>query len=209
MSTLRINECLPELEKKVLEEIEAQASTKKFEAQEFVIRQGEYIRFLPIVLHGSIKVFSHEESTQFLLYYITSGDPCIFSFAHIFDFKREPVEFSAITESASELLLLPIHKVHTWLRQYSSFSQMLLKGYQKHYQDLLHTTKQIICYNLEERLLNHLKNKATMEKTNILAISHQNIADDLGTSREVVSRLMKKISADRKVVQIGRKIKVL
>lgn len=202
-----LRECLSSLGKELLEEIEKHSTIKKFSTHDFVVKQGQTIRFLPIVIDGSIKVFSTEVTMQFLLYYITSGETCIFSFAHIFN--EEPLEFSATAEVDSELLLLPIHKVQDWVNQYPRFNDLLLKGYQKHYKDLLHTTKQIVCYNLEERLLDYLRQKAQIEKSNILKISHQEIANDLGTSREVITRLMKKLNANNEVSQIGRKIKVL
>lgn len=202
-----ITECLIDLDKEVLKEIHDHSKKKSFSAQTHVVKQGQYVRFLPIVLNGSIKVFSTEENNQFLLYHITSGETCIFSFAHIFNEK--PIEFSAITEVDSELLLLPIDKVTSWIKKYPSFSNLLLQNYQKHYEDLLNTTKQIMCFNLEDRLMNYFESKAKIANTNLLAISHQEIADDLGTSREVISRLVKKLSMNGKVSQLGRKIKII
>lgn len=201
------NRCLSNLEGDCLREIETHSRTRKFAADEFVVRQGQMIVSLPIVLSGRIKVFSTEESVRFLLYYLEAGEACIFSFANIS--TGEPMEFSAIAEVDSEILLLPINEVNRWINRFPSFGNMLLKGYQKHYKDLLHTTKQIICYNLEERLLGYLRTKARIEKSDLLKISHQQIADDLGTSREVISRLLKKMGLDHKVAQVGRKIKVL
>lgn len=201
-----ISECLLDLDKEILTEIHEHSKKKNFSAQSYVVKQGQYVRFLPIVLNGSIKVFSTEESNQFLLYYITSGETCIFSFAHIFNEK--PIEFSAIAEIDSELLLLPIDKVTSWIKKYPSFSNLLLQNYQKHYEDLLNTTKQIMCFNLEDRLMSYFEEKVKIGNTNLLAISHQAIADDLGTSREVISRLIKKLSINGKVSQIGRKIKI-
>ena len=99
--------------------------------------------------------------------------------------------------------------MNLWIKKYPSFSNLLLQNYQKHYEDLLNTTKQIMCFNLEERLINYFKNKVKIGNTNLLAVSHQEIADDLGTSREVISRLIKKLSIDGKVSQFRRKIKVL
>ena len=201
-----ISECLLDLDKEILTEIHEHSKKKSFSAQSYVVKQGQYVRFLPIVLNGSIKVFSTEESNQFLLYYITSGATCIFSFAHIFNEK--PIEFSAISETDSELLLLPIDKVTSWIKKYPSFGNLLLQNYQKHYEDLLNTTKQIMCFNLEDRMMSYFEEKVKIGNTNLLALSHQAIADDLGTSREVISRLIKKLSINGKVSQIGRKIKI-
>lgn len=207
MKTDFLKSCFPSLEKSLLAEIEEFAVVQDFNAQEFVVRQGQYIRFLPIVMKGNIKVFSNEDAVQFLLYYITSGDSCIFSFAHVVN--PEPAAFSAQAELDSTLLLLPVNKVDHWLKTFPSFSQLVIRNYQKHYADLLHTTKQITCYNLEERLVKYLKAKTEIEQSSLVKVSHQEIADDLGTSREVISRLMQKLRADKKAEQVGRKIKVL
>lgn len=207
MKTQFLSRCYPQLDKKLIEEIERESSIKDFLAGEYIVQQGQYIRHLPIILEGTVKVFSLEEDIQFLLYYISSGGSCIYSFAHLSN--DEPAAFSAKAESDSQLLLLPKPKVDQWLKQYPAFSSIVLSEYQKHYQDLLNTTKQIICHNLEERLVKHLKAKVEMANNSILSVSHQDLANDLGTSREVITRLMKKLSLNNKVQQVGRKIKVL
>ncbi|RBW63183.1 Crp/Fnr family transcriptional regulator [Tenacibaculum sp. E3R01] len=207
MKTSFLAKCFPVLEKELLNEVEEHSILKSFKAGDFVVKQGRLIRFLPIVLSGNIKVFSNEDSIQFLLYYISSGETCIYSFAHIS--SKELAGFSAIAELDSELLLLPIDKVNKWLKKYPSFGNLVLSDYKRHYKDLLNTTKQVLCYNLEERLLNYLKNKVQIKASNVLSVSHQEVADDLGTSREVITRLLKKLSIANKVLQEGRKIKVL
>lgn len=207
MKTSFLANCLPGLEKGLLLEMEKHSSVQQFSAQECVVKQGQYIRHLPIVLKGSIKVYSVEETTQFLLYYISAGGACIFSFAHTLN--AQPAEFSAAAEIDAELLLLPVDQVNEWLNSYPSFGCLLLTAYQKHYEELLHTTKQVICYNLENRLTDYLRTKSEMEKSDLLSLSHQQVADDLGTSREVVSRLMKKLGSNNTIEQVGRRIKVL
>ena len=202
-----LHQCLTTFEKELLTEIEAHAIIKDFVAQEIIVKQGQYIRSLPIVLDGNVKVFTEEEDIPFLLYYISKGDPCIFSFAHVFE--KDLSQFSAVAETDSQLLLLPVDKIDEWMKKYSSFNQLILKGYQRHYTDLLNTTKQIICYNLGERLTRYLQQRSELEQSDLLSISHQVIADDLGTSREVITRLMKKLSIDGKVIQVGRKIQVV
>lgn len=199
--------CIPNIGKELSEEMAKFAQEKSFPAGKMVVEQGEVLRFLPVVLEGSIKVFSHESSIQFLLYFIGPGETCIFSFAHIFDEK--PVSFSGIAEVDSVLLLLPIHKVKEWYRRYPRFNELLIKAYQKHYEDLLHTTKQVLCYNLEDRLMTYLQKKVEVGQSEWVSLSHREIALDLGTSREVITRLLRKVSNVGKIRQEGRKIKVL
>lgn len=202
-----LSDCLPSLGQDLLAEIEAHAPLKSFSAGEYIIQEGQVVRFLPIVIEGSVKMFSHEANAQFLLYFINAGETCIFSFAHLFN--SEPVAFSAIAELDSQLLLLPVHKVREWFDQFPSFAHLILKGYQQHYTDLLNTTKQLVCYNLEERLLEYLKTKVAIANSSLLSLSHQQIAEDLGSSREVITRVMKKLAINNQVEQVGRQIKVL
>ena len=123
--------------------------------------------------------------------------------------SKEPAAFSAISDMDSKLLLLPIDKVQGWLKKYPSFCNIVLTDYQKQYQDLLQSTKQITGQNLDLRLLNYLREKAKIENSNVLKTSHEELANDLGTSREVISRLLKKLRNDNQVEQVGRTIKVL
>ncbi|MGH1517685.1 Crp/Fnr family transcriptional regulator [Chryseobacterium sp. JK1] len=202
-----LEKCLPDFGKELISEIENFGIIKEFPNNDFIVKQGQLIRYLPIVLEGNVKAYSEEDGMQFLLYFIRQGSSCIFSFVHLFN--QNPIDFSAISEGKSTILLIPIDKAKEWLIRYPSFNNLIINEFQKHYNDLLHTTKQIVCYKLEERLWSYLQTKAKVSNTHELAISHQSIADDLGTTREVISRLIKKIELDKKVVQNHRKIKLL
>ncbi|MFZ4929207.1 Crp/Fnr family transcriptional regulator [Chryseobacterium sp. Mn2064] len=202
-----LEKCLPNFGKELISEIEKFGIIKEFPNNDFIVKQGQLIRYLPIVLEGNVKAYSEEDGMQFLLYFIQQGSSCIFSFVHLFN--QNPIDFSAISEGKSSILLIPIDKAKEWLIRYPSFNNLIINEFQKHYNDLLHTTKQIVCYKLEDRLWSYLQTKAKVSNTHELAISHQSIADDLGTTREVISRLMKKIELDKKLVQNNRKIKLL
>lgn len=202
-----LEKCLPDFGKELIAEIEKSGIIKVFSTHEFIVKQGQLIRYLPIVLEGNVKAYSEEDGLQFLLYYIQPGSSCIFSFVHLFN--QNPIDFSAVPENKSTILLIPIDKAKEWLIRFPSFNNLIITEFQKHYNDLLHTTKQIICYKLEDRLWDYLKTKAKISGTDELSISHQNIADDLGTTREVISRLMKKLELDQKLIQNNRRIKLL
>lgn len=199
--------CHPEFDKELLQEIEEHSILKKFEEGEYVVRQGQYVKYLPIIRSGCIKVFCVEDAKDFLLYFLESGDSCIYSFAYLKNSKE--ANFSASAELDSELLLLPVDKVKIWIRKYLALMSIILTNYEKHYEDLLHTTKQVIFSKLEDRLLTYLRAKSTITDSKLLSISHQNIADDLGTSREVVSRLMRSERLKEHIKQDGHKIKIL
>lgn len=207
MKTDFLINCYPEFEKGLIEEIEEHSPLKTFKAGEYIVKQGQYIQFLPIIQNGCVKVICNEDTKDFLLYFIESGESCIYSFAHLNNNKQ--ANFSALAELDSDLLLLPIDRVTLWIKKFPSLNNIILKNYKRHYDDLLNTTKQIICYNLEERLLAYLKIKSKIVGSNLLSISHQDIADDLGTSREVISRLMKTEKLNTIIRQEGRQIKIL
>ena len=106
-------------------------------------------------------------------------------------------------------MCLPIEKVKEWFVKYPSFSKIILKDFQRNYEDLLNTTKQVVCYKIEERLVNYLIEKAKLQNCSMIQMSHKEIASDLGTSREVVSRLTKKLQAMNLLIQHKRHIELL
>ena len=202
-----LTKCYPEFEKELLQEIEEYSLLKSFKAGQKIVKQGQYIKFLPIIKSGCVKVFCNEDDKDFLLYFIRTSESCIYSFAHLNNGNQ--ANFSALAELDSDLLLLPADRVMLWVKKYPSLNNIILNNYKRHYNDLLDTTKQIVCYNLEDRLLEYLRAKSKIAESNLLSVSHQNIADDLGTSREVISRLMKSEKINKVIKQEGRQIKVL
>lgn len=202
-----LENCLPDFGRDLIAEIDQFGIIKNYSIDDFVIKQGQYVRYLPIVLEGSVKVYSTEDGLQFLLYYILPKQSWIFSFAHLF--SQDPIDFSAVPEEETQILLIPIEKAKEWVLKFPSFNHLIIAEFQKHYNDLLQTTKQIICYKLEDRLWSYLKTKSENSHSKELSITHKNIADDLGTSREVISRVMKKLEHENKIFQDGRKIKIV
>ncbi|NER15508.1 helix-turn-helix domain-containing protein [Leptobacterium flavescens] len=202
-----IKRCLPFLEAPLYEEIKETGFYKEFPKGVHVVKQGAYLNFLPLVLDGIIKMYAEEDSVQFLLYYINPGETCVMSFNHLFG--EEAVQFSAITEEETTVLCLPVQKVKEWFVKYPSFSRVIIKDYQKNFEDLLKTTKDIICYKMEDRLIKYLENKSKILKSQNIHLSHQNIASDLGTSREVISRITKKLEHENLLIQHKRHIELL
>ena len=202
-----IKTCLSTLRKELLEEVIAYGRVKELEPHAFLVKQGQLVKDLPIVLEGTIKVFTQADDFQFLLYYIYPGATCISSFAHLFG--DQGIAFSGTAEERSQILLIPIQKAREWVLKYPEFNALILNEYQKQYNDLLETATQVICYNLEDRILTYLKTKTAISRSATLAISHSDIATDLATSREVVSRILKKMEREKKIIQLGRQIKLL
>jgi CRP/FNR family transcriptional regulator len=201
-----VKTCLSDLGKDLLNEIVEYGRVKALEPNEFLVKQGQVVKDLPIVLQGTVKVFTQADDFQFLLYYIYPGATCISSFAHLFGEKG--IGFSGVADEKSLVLLIPIQKAREWVLKYPAFNTMILSEYQRQYSDLLETAKQVICYNLEDRILTYLKTRASILKATTMPISHRDIANDMATSREVVSRILKKMERENKIVQLGRQIKL-
>jgi len=188
---IEISKFFPFLEKELKDEFLSFGALKKVSKGEYVVKQGSYLNFLPIILDGLIKMSAEEDELEFLLYYIHPNQSRILSFNHLFD--QQAVRFSAKTEKDTTVLCLPVNKAKEWFVKYPSFSKIVLKDIQRNYEDLLNTTKQIICYKIEDRLRIYLFEKAKLMSNDQIEISHRQIAADLGTSREVISRIMKKL----------------
>jgi CRP/FNR family transcriptional regulator len=202
-----IKSCLSDLGKDLLNEIMDHGRIKSLEPDEFLIKQGQLVKDLPIVIQGTIKVVTQADDAQFLLYYIYPGATCISSFAHLFGSKG--IGFSGVADERSLILLIPVQKAREWIIKYPAFNSMILEEYQRQYDDLLETAKQVICFNLEDRILAYLKTRSSLLRDTTLTISHRHIAADLATSREVVSRILKKMERDQKIIQLGRQIQLV
>lgn len=202
-----LSQCFPSIEIELKDEIVSFGKYKSIPKGEYVVKQGSYLNFLPIILDGLIKMYAEEDEVEFLLYYIHPNQCCILSFNHLF--SQEAVRFSAKTEEDTKVLCLPIEKVKEWFMKYPSFTRIILKDFQRNYEDLLNTTKQVVCYKIEDRLVNYLIKKAKLQSCNMIQMSHKQIASDLGTSREVVSRITKKLQASNLLIQHNRHIELL
>jgi len=159
-----------------------------------------------VVLDGLIKVYQTHEDKELLLYYIQHAESCIMSFASALN--SEPSKVYAITEEPTTALLFPVNKVQEWVEKYKSFNTLFFSLYNKRYDELLETINQIIFKNLDARLLDYLKEKAVLKKNNFLDIRHKQIANELGTSREVISRLIKKLEGKEVLKQLPNGIEI-
>lgn len=202
-----IRECFGHLGEELITELTSNGIPLHLETDEYLVREGQYVKYLPFILEGAIKVYSEENGIRFLLYHLKPGETCLFSFAHLFG--RKHAGFSGVAELPSKVLLIPIEKASSWLAQYPVFNSVLLKGYQRHCDDLLNTTKQLICHNLEERILTYLKYKAALSGSDTLKITHKAIAEDLASSREVITRSLGKLEKAGKVSLAERVIRLL
>ena len=192
----------------LLEKLKKEGTIKNFSPDTVLIDENDYIRFIPIVLKGSLKVFKlDEDGREILLYYIKPGESCVMSFLGASCNGTSKIK--AVVEDEAEVLLLPVHKATELVRDSPQWIQFIFELYNKRFEELLSVVNAIAFQKVDERLWELLKTKTAMQKTTELTITHQQIADELGTAREVVSRLLKQLEREKRIALSRNKIKVL
>ena len=193
----------PTLVTKILEVSSVAAIPKDTE----ILRVGQYVKVSPLVLNGLIKVVTRHDERELLLYYIKPVESCVMSFAA--GLSEGPSQVFALTETDTTALLLPTEQVIGWTRQYPDFAQLFFAQYQLRYTEMLDTISHLLFEKMDSRIYNYLQQKSELTGENPLVISHRQVAQDLGTAREVVSRVMKKLESEGKVKQHHQSIEIL
>ena len=202
----RIKQTLSHLDPKLIEEINNSGTVQSIDENTEILREGQYVKVIPIVLKGLIKVFSRHDDKELLLYYIRPEESCIMSFAA--SLKNSPSKVFAVTEEDADALLLPTDKIPVWTKQYPDFNTLFYQQYNLRYSELLETIHHLLFDRMDKRLFDYLTEKAKLTGKNPLKISHRQIANELGTAREVISRVMKKLEQEGKVRQLNQQIEI-
>lgn len=189
----------PHFPDELLEEISRHSILKTFPADTEILREGQYIKAIPVVISGLIKVFTRYEDKELLLYYIKPNESCIMSFSA--SLRNQPSKIYAVTEENTTALLLPVDQLTGWTRQFPDINSVFFQQFNLRYSELLDTINHILFDQLDKRLYDYLVKKAKLTNSNPLKISHRQIASELGTAREVISRVMKKLENEGKVKQ--------
>ncbi len=179
------------LGKELISELLAVSAIKQFPPGTELVREGQYVKYIPIVLSGLVKVYTQFEDKELLLYYIKPEQSCIMSFSSCINNDKSKI--FAITEEESNILLIPSEKIPKLLLEFPAINKLFYQQYDLRYSELVDTIHQMLYYKLDRRLLDYLSEKIKVTGKNPIKISHKEIANDLGTAREVVSRLVKKM----------------
>jgi CRP/FNR family transcriptional regulator len=204
-----------EFDKKILSFLKAdlvdkilnESTIKEFSKGTEILREHQYVTVLPVVVNGLIKVYSRFDEKELLLYYIEPDQSCIMTFYAAL--KNTPSKVFAITEENSTVLLLPVHLLPTWLKEYPDFNELFYNQFNLRYSELLDTIGSLLLDKMDKRLYDHLKKKTELSLSNSVKMSHSQIANELGTAREVVTRVLKKLETDGKVEQKSGRIRIV
>lgn len=178
-------------------QLQEHASIHHFPGNTKLVNEGQYITVIPIVLKGLIKVYTSTEEKELLLYYIQPAESCIMSFSSCMN--EEKSRINAITEEDCTLLLIPAQKLAEWTRTYPTLNRLFYQQYDLRYNELISTINHLLYDKLDKRLFDYLTEKVNLTGKNPIRISHKETAHDLGTAREVVSRLLKKLEKQGKI----------
>jgi CRP/FNR family transcriptional regulator, anaerobic regulatory protein len=195
-------EIFPQFEPGLIELIEKESVQKKFHAGEVIMRTGQYIKSTALVLEGQIKIYrENQDGGEFLMYYLGPGQACAVSM--ICALQSETSEITAIAEEDTEVLLIPVQLMDDLMNKYKSWYQFVIQTYRNRFDELISVVDNIAFHNMDERLEFYLKRHVKNSGKNLIELSHQQIADDLNSSREVISRLLKKME-QRNLVRLNR-----
>ena len=178
------------LEEALLNEIEEVAILKEFKEGDVIIDFGDYIKKMPLLLSGAIKILREDfDEGELLLYFIEKGDTCSMSMACCLGDTKS--EIRAVAETDGQVVLIPIIHMELWLGKYKSWRNYVFNSYNNRLKEMLTAIDNLAFMNMDKRLLNYLIEKAKINTTKEISTTHQEIAYDLNTSRVVISRLLK------------------
>ena len=174
------------------DEVASFSELRKFKADSVILQEDSYIKSIPLVVSGSLKVVRTDANGhEILLYYITAGESCIMSF--LGGIHDETSKIKAIVEEDAEILLIPVDKASEWVKKFPEWSDFIFKLYHKRFEELLSVVNAIAFQKLDVRLLHLLKQKSELANSKEIKVTHQQLAEELGTAREVVSRVAKQM----------------
>jgi CRP/FNR family transcriptional regulator len=195
-------------EPQLIQEIQQFGIFQTFKEGDLIMDYGKYVRMMPIVLQGTVKVSRlDEKDNEILLYYLSSNESCSMAYSCCLEAKKSEVR--AIAEDNVELIAIPHLKLDDWLCTYPSWKNYIMRSFNERFIELLKSIESIAFHKLDERLIAYLKEKQRMSGSSVIKASHNLIADELATSRVVISRLLKQLENDQKIILYRNEIKLL
>lgn len=192
----------------LVKEIEESGNLKHFKAGETIVNMDSYIKNIPVVISGSIKVIrTEEDGREILLYYLTPGESCIVSI--LSGMKNETSKIKAIVEEDADIMLIPADKAKEWVKKYPDWTEFIFDLYQKRFEELLDVVNSVAFQKIDTRLLHLIKQKVQLYKSKEISVTHQQLADELGITREATSRTLKQMEKDHLLVLSRNKIQLV
>ena len=195
-------------EEALLDEIAKVAIYKEFKANDYLIEIGDYIKTMPLLLSGAIKILREDENgDELLLYFLERGDTCAMTLTCCMGQSKSRIR--AVAETDGAMLMIPIEKMEEWLTKYKTWRNFVFDSYNVRLNEMLEAIDTLAFMNLDERLYKYLTDKAKVIGDTEIKNTHQEIAYEMHTSRVVISRLLKALEMQGKIKLNRNKIEIL
>lgn len=192
----------------LIESICKVAALRTFQKNDVIIDVGQNLKYIPLLLNGNIKILREDNNgEELLLYVLEYGDTCAMSLTCCM--SKSASKIRAVADENVEVIMIPIENMQLWFHTNESWRNFILESYQTRFDEMLETIDTIAFMKMDERLYKYLTDKVKLTASTTLNISHQDIAEDLHTSRVVISRLLKQLENQQKISLGRHKIEVL
>lgn len=192
----------------ILQKLSEYGMAKSFSEGDVILAENANIKAIPIVIGGSIRVIrTDEDGREILLYYIKAGESCIMSF--LGGIHHDTSKVKAIAEEQTEILFIPIDKVTELIKEYPEWLDYIFRLYHMRFEELLDVVNAVAFKKMDQRLLTLIKKKCEIGHSMTLTVTHEQLANELGTVREVVSRLLKQMEVEGLVKLSRNKITLM
>ncbi|MFZ4929091.1 Crp/Fnr family transcriptional regulator [Chryseobacterium sp. Mn2064] len=180
-----------------LEEVRLHSKYDKIAAKQEIINEGGWVKYVLFLIKGAIKVYSLNDGRELVYYYIGDDENCLMTFSSIFNNNISKV--NAITEADSDVMLVPLAVMNRWLVAFPAINRIFFHEYERRFSAVMNMINEAMFHHLDTRVLNYIKKKTELAGNHPVKVKHREIAAGLGTSREVVSRVLKKIENEGKI----------
>lgn len=195
-------------EPELLKEFEKKTKYIKVKEGEIILDIGQTVRVIPLVLSGTLKISRIDENGhELLLYYVSQNESCAMTFTCCME--QFPSEVKATAEDDVDFLAIPISTMDEWMMKYPTWKSFAMKTIRARFNELLKSIDQLAFQKLDERLIYYLKEKSKATGSSLINLSHEQIATEMASSREVISRLLKKLENEKKLLLYRNQIKLL
>ncbi|MGC1240215.1 MAG: Crp/Fnr family transcriptional regulator [Chryseosolibacter sp.] len=193
-----LKKIFPNFDEELIKHLEKVGQEVEFEEGEMLIRPGQYFKQSMLLVEGRVKVYRQgENGDEFFLYYLEPGNACALSI--ICATKNETSEIKGIAVTPVKAFAIPLQHMDGLMREYRQWYYFVLETYRNRFEELLQVIDQIAFHSMDEKLEFYLKRQFDTMKSKTISITHQEIADDLNSSREVISRLLKKLESSKRI----------
>jgi CRP/FNR family transcriptional regulator len=195
------------LDDSLLKEINTIGKLVTFKKNDIIIDINQTLKFIPLLLSGNIKILREDlDGNELLIYFLEAGETCTMSLTCCMGTTKSKIR--AVAEKDSSLIMIPVQNMQKWFHENASWRNFILESYQSRFDEMLEAIDNLAFIKMDERLLKYLINKTKLHNSKTIIVKHQDIAEDLHTSRVVISRLLKQLENQNKIKLSRNKIEI-